>query len=40
MCIRKKPRMDPEHGAFKCKSCGAVAVKKSKVCKPKKIKKA
>lgn len=39
MCIKNKPRKDPKIGAFQCKSCGAIAKKKSKVCKPKKIEK-
>ncbi len=37
-CLKGKSKTEARPGRFKCKKCGAVAEKKGKVCKPKKIK--
>lgn len=41
MCLKKKlPKAEAEVGCYRCKSCGAVARKKKKLCKASLIKKA
>jgi hypothetical protein len=38
-CMRGKPIRAAKPGDFRCKDCGAVAAKKKRLCKPKKVKK-
>ena len=38
-CLKGKDTPKPKPGRFVCKDCFAVAKKKKKLCKPKKIKK-
>jgi len=38
MCCKSKKKVKDKPGSYRCKSCGAVAKKKGKLCKPKKIK--
>lgn len=38
-CCKGKSKSKPKPGRYRCKKCDAVVKKKSKVCKPKKIKK-
>jgi len=38
MCLKNKNKAKDKPGNFRCKCCGAVAKKKGKLCKPKKIK--
>ncbi len=37
-CLKGKDSAKKKPGRFECKVCGAVAKKKKKVCKPKKLK--
>jgi len=37
-CLKGKSKSKPKPGRFECKKCGAVAKKKGKLCKPRKIK--
>ena len=37
-CRKDKPKKERKPGMYECKKCGAVAKKKDKVCKGKKIK--
>jgi hypothetical protein len=37
MCLKDKPKKSGKAGDFACKKCGAVASKKKKLCKPKKL---
>lgn len=39
MCLKGKKSAPEKPGNYKCTKCGAVAKKKGKLCKPKKIKK-
>jgi hypothetical protein len=36
-CLEDKPKEWDRPGKFRCKSCGATADKKKKLCKPKKL---
>ena len=38
MCVKGKKDAKKKLGHFRCGKCGAVAKKKGKLCKPKKIK--
>jgi hypothetical protein len=38
-CLKDKPIRTAKAGDFRCKECGAVATKKKRLCKPKKVKK-
>jgi hypothetical protein len=38
-CLKGKKKAERKAGNFECKKCGALAEKKKKLCKPKKIKK-
>ena len=38
-CLKGKKEAKNKRGNFVCKNCGAIGKKKSRVCKPKKIKK-
>jgi hypothetical protein len=38
-CLKGKPIRPAKPGDFRCKKCGAVAAKKKRLCKPKKVKK-
>ena len=38
-CHFGKSNRKPKLGDFRCKECGAVAAKKKRLCKPKKVKK-
>jgi hypothetical protein len=38
-CQRGKPIRKAKIGDFRCKDCGAIAGKKKKLCRPKRIKK-
>jgi len=38
MCLKGKKLAKDKPGNFRCKDCGAIAKKKGKLCKPKKIK--
>ncbi|MEA2067791.1 MAG: hypothetical protein U9P12_01205 [Verrucomicrobiota bacterium] len=37
-CLKGKSEDKPKPGRFECKKCDAVSKKKSRLCKPKKIK--
>ena len=37
-CKKDKPNKDRKDGKYECKKCGAVAKKKDKVCKARKVK--
>lgn len=38
MCLKGKSTAKDKSGNFRCKKCDAIAAKKGKLCKPKKIK--
>lgn len=38
-CLKGKKEANRKPGRFECRNCGAISKKKSRVCKPKKIKK-
>jgi len=38
MCLKGRKQAKDKPGNFHCKNCGAISKKKSRLCKPKKIK--
>ena len=38
MCLKGKKQAKDKPGNFRCKNCGAISKKKSRLCEPKKIK--
>ena len=38
MCLKGKKEAKNKPGNFRCKKCGAISKKKSRLCEPKKIK--